>query len=260
MTAGKISEKSNVLIKGVSLAGRILVIDLIKDLKDLDPEADLHVAPLVEAGKLVSLSDLKKNNKVTLLHRIWRSVCLGMHYIHGLGYVHGLLTPDRIVWDSENKRILIPEWNISGLVPGPRELLFCPPELLGDKKISGAADIYFLAAILFFIETGETVHPGDTQGSLKENVQKNILCSLLNTQDAENHDDINRVVAKGLKTVPSDRYSTAMELLEASAPILESTPPQGLWPVISSALITWLAIVGASLWFLVWMSRPYSLF
>ena len=253
MPLNKIVNESNMLLDGVCLEGRILVIDLINDSQDLNSQADLHVAPLVGAGKLVSLYDLKKGNKIALMRRIWRSVCLAMHYIHGLGYAHGLLTPDRIVWDSKNRRILIPEWNSAGVEPGQEELPFCPPELLGDKKISSATDIYFLAGLLFFIETGETVHQGDNENSLKENVQSNIIHPILNTEDAENYDNICRVVSKGLKTRPPDRYSAVMELLEASESILKSSPPRELWPAISTALTTYLIIVGVFLWFLVWM-------
>lgn len=253
MPLNKIIEKSNIVLDGVCLEGRILVIDSIEDSQDLDPQADLHVAPLVGAGKLASLSDLKKGNEIALMRRIWRSVCLAIHYIHGLGYAHGLLTPDKVVWDFEKKRILIPGWNSAGVKPNQEELPFCPPELFGDKKISGATDIYFLAGLLFFIETGETVHQGDNENSLKENVQSNIMHPILNIEDAENYDNICRVISNGLKTIPSDRYSSAMELLEASQSILKSPPPRELWPAISTALTTYLAIVGIFLWFLVWM-------
>ena len=253
MALNKIVEKSDVFIGGVRLEGRILVIDLIEDSQELDLQADLHVAPLIGAGKLVSLSDLKKGNKIALLRRIWRSVCLAMHYIHGLGHAHGLLAPDSIVWDSENRRILIPEWDSSGIEPDLKELPFCPPELLGDKKISKATDIYFLAALLFFIETGETVHQGDNENSLKNSIQNNIIHPILNTEDAKNHDNICRVVSKGLKTVPSDRYSTVVELLEASESVLNSPPPREFRLAITAALKTYLAIVGVFLWFLVWI-------
>jgi len=253
MSLNKIVEKSNILLDGVLLEGRVLVIDLIKDSQDLDPHADLHVAPLVGAGKLASLSDLKKSNKIALLRRIWRSVCLAMHYIHGLGYTHGLLTPDKIVWDFEKEQILIPEWKSAGVEPDPKELPFCPPELLGDKKISSATDIYFLASLLFFIETGEPVHQGDNENSLKDSVQNNIMHSILNTEDTKNSDNICRVVSKGLKTAPSDRYSTVVELLEASESLLKSPPPRELWYDISTALTTYMVIVGIFLWFLVWM-------
>lgn len=245
MSLNKIVEKSDVFIGGVRLEGRILVIDLIEDSQELELQADLHVAPLVvTAGKLASLSDLKKGNKIALLRRIWRSVCLAMHYIHGLGYAHGLLTPDSIVWDSENRRIFIPEWDSSGIEPDLKELPFCPPELLGDKKISNATDIYCLAALLFFIETGETVHQGDNEESLKENVQSNIIHPILNTENAKNYDTIYGVVSKGLKTTQSDRYSTVMELFDASKSILKSPLPRELWPAVSIALTTYLAIVG----------------
>jgi len=253
MSLNKIVEKSNILLDGVLLEGRVLVIDLIKDSQDLDPHADLHVAPLVGAGKLASLSDLKKSNKIALLRRIWRSVCLAMHYIHGLGYAHGSLTPDSIVWDSENRRIFIPEWDSSGIEPDLKALPFCPPELLGDKKISGATDIYFLAALLFFIETGEIVHQGDNENSLKNSIQNNIIHPILNTEDAKNHDNICRVVSKGLKTPQPDRYSAVVELLEASESLLKSPPPRELWYDISTALTTYMVIVGIFLWFLVWM-------
>jgi serine/threonine protein kinase len=253
MSLNKIVEKSNISLNGVRLEGRILVIDLIKDSQDLDPHADLHVAPLVGAGKLASLSDLKKGNKIALLRRIWRSVCLAMHYIHDLGYAHGLLTPDKIVWDFEKEQIFISGWNSVGVEPDPKEFPFCPPELLGDKKISGATDIYFLAALLFFIETGETVHQGDKEESLKDSVQSNIIHPILNTEDTENSDNICRVVSKGLKTAPSDRYSTVVELLEASESVLKSPSSRELWPTVSTALTTYLAIVGVFLWFLVWI-------
>lgn len=246
-------EKPDVLIGGVRLEGRVLVIDLIKNSEDLDPHADLHVAPIVGTGKLASLSDLKKGNKIALLRRIWRSVCLAMHYIHGLGYAHGLLTPDSIVWDSENRRILIPEWDSSGIEPDLKELPFCPPELLGDKKISNATDIYFLAALLFFIETGKPVHQGDNENSLKNSIQNNSLHPILNTEDAKNYDNICRIVSKGLKTAPSDRYSTVVELLEASESVLKSPPPREFRLAITAALTTYLAIVGVFLWFLVWI-------
>lgn len=253
MSLNKVIEKSNVFINGIRLAGRILVIDLIEDSQALDPQTDLHVAPLVGAGKLVSLSDMKKDNKIALLRRIWRSVCLAIHYVHGLGYAYGLLTPDRIVWDSKNRRILIPEWNSAGVEPNQEELSFCPPELLGDKKISSATDIYFLAALLFFIETGETVHQADNENALKDSVQSNIVHPILNTENAKNYDGICQVVLKGLKTAPSDRYNAVMELLEASESILKSQLPRELWPVIPAALTTYLTIVGVFLWFLVWM-------
>jgi len=253
MSFNKIVDKSNILLDGVHLEGRVLVVDLIKDSQDLDPHADLHVAPLFGAGKLASLSDLKKSNKIALLCRIWRSVCLAMHYIHGLGYAHGLLTPDKIVWDFEKEQIFISGWNSVGVEPDPKEFPFCPPELLGDKKISGATDIYFLAALLFFIETGETVHQGDNEESLKDSVQSNIIHPILNTEDTKNSDNICHVVSKGLKTAPSDRYSTVVELLEASGSILKSQSSRELWPTVSTALTTYLAIVGIFLWFLVWM-------
>ena len=246
-------EKSDVLIGGVHLEGRVLVIDLIKDSQDLDPHADLHVAPLIGAGKFASLSDLKKGNKIALLRRIWRSVCLAMHYIHGPGYAHGLLTPDKIVWDFKKEQILITGWNSTGVEPDPKELPFCPPELLGDKKISSATDIYFLASLLFFIETGETVHQGDNENALKDSVQNNIIHPILNTEEAKNHDNICRIVLKGLKTTQPDRYSAVVELLEASESILKSPPPRELWYDISTALTTYMVIVGIFLWFLVWM-------
>lgn len=121
-----------------------------------------------------SLEDLLNDGRrfsVDEAARLGRDVASALAYAHANGFVHGALSPTKLLFDAEG-HVRVSGTALSGLSRARRERLsvdevryFSPEQAVGDEPDSHS-DVYALALILFEAVTGTVAFEGATTESV----------------------------------------------------------------------------------------------
>jgi serine/threonine protein kinase len=113
---------------------------------------------VLTAGRRLSLDDVA---------RLGRDVASALAYVHANGFIHGGLSPSKLLFDAEG-RVRLSDIALAGLGDGFRERVtlddvryLSPEQVLGDI-VGPKTDVYSLALILFEAATGTTPFDGVT--------------------------------------------------------------------------------------------------
>ncbi|MDJ0728956.1 MAG: serine/threonine-protein kinase [Crocosphaera sp.] len=167
-----------------------------------------------------------------------------LDYLHQKGIIHRDITPDNIICrQADNLPILIDFGSVKQLST-IANTYFKQPELLTTKMIqvgqpgyapqeqieqgivSASSDLYGLAATAYVLLTGKEPLQLQDRQSLSGNFTSELSIS----------DHFSHILLKMLARNPSDRYSSAQEVIQ----VLTQSPPQPLTPptlVVKSAIM-----------------------
>ena len=145
---------------------------------------------------------------VTLLSPVASTVAR----LHGIGVVHGDLSPDNVLLDLDG-RPFVADLGVARIVGAdPAELRgtegFVAPEVLAGAVPSAASDVHALGALAWFCLTGQAPRPAVVRGRLAEQVEGL-------------PDELVETVELALRTRPEDRPDAdalAVAIFESAAP------------------------------------------
>jgi hypothetical protein len=175
---------------------------------------------------------------------ILEQIASALDAAHDAGLIHRDVKPQNMLVDAEGRAFLAD----FGLTKGARErgitrtgqylgsLDYVSPEQIKGEPLSARSDLYALAAVLYECLAGDVPFPLETEAAL--------LYAHLSEPPPRPSDRapglppaLDAVVAKGLAKAPSERYSSARELVAAarsalaggtpvrSAPAAQAPPP-----------------------------------
>jgi serine/threonine-protein kinase len=113
---------------------------------------------VLTAGRRLSLDDVA---------RLGRDVSSALAYAHANGFIHGSLSPSKLLFDGEG-RVRVSDIALAGLGSGYRDRLslddvrYLSPEQVLGEIVGPKTDVYSLALILFEAATGTTPFDGMT--------------------------------------------------------------------------------------------------
>ncbi len=137
---------------------------------------------------------------------IVEQVAGGLHAAHCCGLVHRDVKPANIRVEAGTHGVFVSDFGLGTSPPRPGVTIdYCAPERIEGKRLDGRADVYSLGCVLFHCVTGCPPVAGSPRaGDLPA--------------------PLDRVVASALARDPADRYSTTVELAEASRAAVASQP------------------------------------
>ena len=126
---------------------------------------------------------------------------------------------------------------------------YVAPEQIRGETVDGRADVYSLGCVLFECLAGESPFKRDTEvGTLYAHLEEKPPPLL--TIDAANGRELDRLVAKALAKIPSDRYQTAGQLADAASRVIRSAEDAGagdaptrMWKWVAGAAVAILTLV-----------------
>jgi serine/threonine protein kinase/beta-lactam-binding protein with PASTA domain len=113
---------------------------------------------ILTSGRRLSLDDVA---------RLGRDVSSALAYVHANGFIHGSLSPSKLLFDGEG-HVRVSDIALSGLGAGYRErqslddVRYLSPEQVLGEIVGPKTDVYSLALILFEAATGTTPFDGMT--------------------------------------------------------------------------------------------------
>lgn len=149
---------------------------------------------------------------------------------HAAGFVHGGVTPGAVRIDEDGVphlaalAIMRAPPGISVAGAAAPKLGYAAPEQLCGLRLTGAADIYSLTAILLHCLTGVAPFPMETTAATQQariEAPTPTLTSFTAACAA-----LNRVIARGMAKDPAARYREAQTLIDDAAVALADLPPQ----------------------------------
>lgn len=184
------------------------------------------VMQFVEGKNLQDLINKKKQLPFAEILEISEVVLPALDYIHSKGLVHRDLKPGNIMLDDGNRQLVILDFGLtrksidlktdaSTVIFEPKKgsPLYMAPELWEKRGVNLKADIYAYGVILFQMLTGEVPFNGDIT-QVKEGHLKGIVPDVKQKNKAA-PSGIQKVIKKAMAKDPLDRYSNALEFLNA---------------------------------------------
>ena len=158
---------------------------------------------------------------IPVLQNYFKQVAEALDYIHRTGIIHRDIKPDNLLVVSD-KEIRIGDFGVAflpGDVNNPSELRnavgtfdYMAPEVLQGIEYTSRSDIYSLGISFYEAFTGSNpFEKASMSGQL--DARKNL--PLASTLRAEIPDSVALIIAKACAFEPSERYSSAKELLNA---------------------------------------------
>ncbi len=185
--------------------------------------------------------DKNRLNTNTAL-RVTRHILRGLNHLHGQGIVHRDIKPDNIILVEEGGDeffVKILDLGIAALVtsetkPEPKDAhkltqhgvvlgtpAYIAPEQAAGREIGPEADLYSLTATLYEMLTGHTLYDLRTIPLLlaaQISTPPPTLAS--KAKGWSPGDELEALVAKGLKKQPEERFATTQEMLTAVEDLL----------------------------------------
>lgn len=179
---------------------------------------------LIEGGTLASRSeDLRHDQRAVV--RLMRKVAQAMDHAHRAGILHRDLKPGNILIDDEGEPHITDfglaknlgrselELTLSGQIMGTPHYM-APEQAKGDsRRVSTAADLYSLGAILFELLGGRKPFDGDTMMTVLEQVTT-APAPRLRSINPSIDKDLETIVAKCLEKEPRSRYRSCADLAD----------------------------------------------
>ncbi len=161
----------------------------------------------------------------------------GIAEMQSIGIIHRDIKPENIVlrpnpngwhaviFDFNLSRVTKPNGKMSSLTSMHAAIgtvpYMAPEQLLDARRVNEASDVYSVSAILYRAASG--VLPFDMRESLREKLQQEAR-PLDTGRDDEVGKAFERVVAKGLRRRPADRYANAQQMLDELTALVAMQP------------------------------------
>lgn len=157
--------------------------------------------------------------------KIAKQIADALDYIHSRGIAHLDMSPSNILIDNKGQAFLTdPSIVIQG---GDLSILrshtitgtpmYMAPEQFGvqGSKMSAATDVYSLAIIFVEMVTGFRMFEGEYGSIVRAKTQSEIKLPSRWPQGIPSEQEITQVITKALALIPSERYQSAGQLIEA---------------------------------------------
>lgn len=179
------------------------------------------------SGRVLSVDDTA---------RLGRDVASALSYLHTSGFVHGELSPSKLVFDSEG-RVRITDIALAGIGNAYREHLslddvrYMSPEQAVGEPAGAESDVYSLALILYEAATGSSAFDGATaeamlrariNSSLPVRVELGTLDMLL----------AQAAVADPRLRLSADQFASRLSAVVGDATPLSVAPPRTNVPIL----------------------------
>jgi eukaryotic-like serine/threonine-protein kinase len=193
-------------------------------------EADgflFYVMPFIDGETLRAKLDRETQLGVTEAVRIATEVADALHYAHQKGVIHRDIKPENIL--LANGRPMVADFGIAlavsaaaggrmtetGLSLGTPHYM-SPEQATAAKEISGRADIYSLASVLYEMLTGNPPHTGASAQQIIMKIITEPAAAVTSLRKAVPA-NVGAAVAQALEKLPADRFATAAEFAGALA-------------------------------------------
>lgn len=150
--------------------------------------------------------------------RLMEQIARGVHYAHQFGLLHRDIKPANILLDAD-RTPLITDFGLAKNIKGDSGLTqsgailgtpsyMAPEQARGEKKITTAADVYSLGAILYELIAGQPPFRGETVAQTIRMVEESEPASVRSTNKAADL-ELESIALKCLEKDPSRRYPSA---------------------------------------------------
>ena len=184
-----------------------------------------YVMPYIEGETLRDKLDRETQLGIDESVRIAREVLDALQYAHTRGVIHRDIKPENILMQSG--RPMIADFGIAlavsaaaggrmtetGLSLGTPHYM-SPEQATAEKEITGRADIYSLASVLYEMLTGEPPHMGNSAQQIIMKIITEPAAAVTKFRKSVPA-NVADAVAQALEKVPADRFASAREFSEA---------------------------------------------
>jgi Flp pilus assembly protein TadD len=166
--------------------------------------------------------------------KIMRPICQALDYAHKQGVLHRDIKPSNIMVSTDGT-VLLTDFGLARMVQAGESTLsqdmmvgtpqyISPEQAQGESQLDGRTDIYSLGVVLYEMLTGRVPFNADTPfATVHDHIYTPLpLPSDINPKISP---DVERLLLKALAKDPSDRYTTADDLLRALETTLYPTAP-----------------------------------
>jgi serine/threonine-protein kinase len=182
------------------------------------PSLLYYVMPFVEGESLRARLDREKQLPLDTALDLARQVAGALDYAHRQGVVHRDIKPENVL--IHDGQALVADFGIAlavseaggsrltqtGLSIGSPQYM-SPEQATGERDIDARSDVYSLACVLYEMLAGDPPFGGSTVQAMLARKLTGGVPSLRPVRDTVSP-GLDRVVAKGLATVPADRYAS----------------------------------------------------
>jgi serine/threonine protein kinase len=191
------------------------IVDIF-DARDL-PDTMCIAMRLLDGG---TLADRLRGGPLPLAEvlRILRPIAEGIDAIHAEGLLHRDIKPSNIMFDKRG-RVVLGDFGVAKREGAARltqaeqvvgTVAYASPEQLRGDPVDGRSDVYALAVVIHEALAGSHPFERDTDAAV-------LLAHLQDPPpriDGALDDRVNDVLARALSKLPSERPSTALQLIE----------------------------------------------
>ena len=165
--------------EGCALQGKLNHPNILGMLVDGSSETPAYaISELMEGGDLLDL--LSRGLSLQALFKHIKDIARALGVLHELGYVHGDVKPENILFDNAGNAMLADFDTIrethSSLSPPPGETRASPeyaaPELFAGRAVDGRADLYSLGVVLYRMLVGSVPFSSSSIAELKRKHQQ----------------------------------------------------------------------------------------
>lgn len=195
------------------------IVEIFDTGHDEETGSQFLVMELLEGPTLNSFIDQNKTVIPEIAIAMGCSICDAIEHAHKSNIIHRDIKPENIMFAKDGTLKLM-DFGIARILDADRmtasgSLIGSPahmsPEIIEGQKYSFTCDIFSLGTVLYFALTNKLPFSGTTPMAVFKAILDNTYTppGRLNQAISKKMD---RIVAKCLKTLPSERYQTAAEL------------------------------------------------
>lgn len=192
-----------------------------------DEETPFLVMDFVEGQTLADKVQDRRYNDDELLD-VAEQVCAALDAAHGAGVVHRDLKPDNLLCDLDG-RVRVLDFGIARLLEDDKESFFStktgiafgtpgfisPEQALGHReKVGPRTDLFALGATLFYLASGDFLHPAETPQELLIMVATQ-PARLLRMVAPHISPEVAAIIDRATRMALTDRFQSASEMLDA---------------------------------------------
>src|SRR5512145_3402002 len=184
-----------------------------------------YVMPYVEGETLREKLNRETQLSVDEAVRITRDVADALDYAHRRGVIHRDIKPENIL--LHDGRPVVADFGIAlalsaaaggrmtetGLSLGTPHYM-SPEQATAEKEITGRADVYSLASVLYEMLTGNPPHTGATAQQIIMKIITEPVAAVTKHRKSV-PPNVAAAVSKALEKLPADRFATAREFAQA---------------------------------------------